>query len=109
MGRWTSFSLHPKDSGVFTFDDTLVFNDCMEWASIPRWGGYRLGWHGQKIHFPFLVKCAISGYQKGLVDCKDHQRLSVLETDTQLTFHRTYKTFFELMEQVMLGVICCKE
>jgi hypothetical protein len=48
------FSLHPKDSGVLTFDGTLVLNDCMEWANIPRWGDYRLGWHGQKIPFPFL-------------------------------------------------------
>jgi hypothetical protein len=33
-------SLHPKDSGVLvTFDDTLVFNDCiMEWVNIPsKW------------------------------------------------------------------------
>jgi hypothetical protein len=35
-----------------TFDDTLVFNDCMEWVNIPRWGGFSPGWHGQKIPFP---------------------------------------------------------
>lgn len=31
---------HPKDSGVlFTFDDTLVFNDCITgWVNIPRMG-----------------------------------------------------------------------
>ena len=36
-------SLHPTDSGVLvTFDDTLVFNECiMEWVNIPSngiWG-----------------------------------------------------------------------
>ena len=57
----------PKIQAYFYISWTLVFNDCMEWANIPRWDGYRLGWHCQKIHFPFLVmvKCAISGYQKG--------------------------------------------
>ena len=97
----------PKIQAYFTFDGTLVFNDCMEWVNIPRWGGYRLGWHGQKIHFPFLVKCAISGYQKGLVDCKDHQRLSVLETDTQLTFHWYIPNFFAIRD-LKLYVICLR-
>ena len=45
----------PKIQAYFYISWTLVFNDCMEWANIPRWGGYRLGWFGQKIHFPFLV------------------------------------------------------
>jgi len=47
------FLCTPKDSGVLTFAGTLVFNDCMEWANILRRGGDRLGWHGQKIPFPF--------------------------------------------------------
>ena len=43
LGGWASSSfssLHPKDSGVLvTFDDTLVFNDCiMEWVNIPSNG-----------------------------------------------------------------------
>lgn len=51
---WLDFLfLHLTDSGVLTFDDTLVFNDCMEWVNIPRWGGYRLGWDGQKDSFSF--------------------------------------------------------
>lgn len=29
-----------------------MFNDCMEWANVPRWDGNRLGEHGQKISFP---------------------------------------------------------
>jgi hypothetical protein len=99
MGGWTSvFSTSQRFRRTFTFDDTLVFNDCMEWVNIPRWDGYRLGWHGQKIQFPFLVKCAIGGYQKGLVDCKDHQRLFELETDTQLTFHSYIQRLFAIRE-----------
>lgn len=53
----------------------------MEWVHIPPWDGYRLGWHGQKIPFSLCQLC-LGGYQKGLADSRDHQRFSVLETDT---------------------------
>jgi len=56
----------------------------MEWVNIPRWGGYRLGWHGQKIPFLSWANCAISGYQMGLIDSRGHQRFSIVETDTQI-------------------------
>ncbi len=47
-----------------------------------RW--LSLGWRGQKIPFFSWVNCAISGYQKGLVDCRGHPRFSIVETDTQI-------------------------
>jgi hypothetical protein len=66
LGGWASSSfssLHPKDSGVLvTFDDTLVFNDCiMEWVNIPStgiWGGIkcnRLGKWGTVKRFLFFA------------------------------------------------------
>jgi hypothetical protein len=52
----------------------------MGWA-YSAMGRYRLGWFGEKIHFPFLVKYAMSGLQKGLVDYEEHQRLSIPEIE----------------------------
>jgi hypothetical protein len=85
MGGWTSFFFYiPKIQAYFTFDGTLVFNDCMEWVNIPRWGVY-LGWHGQKICFPLLVNCANSGYQKGF-GWQRSSKISILELRFKLTF-----------------------
>jgi hypothetical protein len=58
---------------------------------LPRWDGYRLGWHGQKIRFSFLVNCAMSGYQKGLAGWLNAgaeiiRDFPYLETDAQFTF-----------------------
>ena len=51
MGGWTLFSTSQRFRRI-KFAGTLVFNDCMEWANVPRWDGNRLGEHGQKISFP---------------------------------------------------------
>ena len=32
---------------------------------IPRWGDYRLGWHGQKIYFPFSQLGPWAAFKKG--------------------------------------------
>jgi len=56
-GGWTSFfSLHPQDSGVLTSDGMLVFNDCMEWANIPRWDGDLPGLARLKDSFSFTYQ-----------------------------------------------------
>lgn len=56
MDGWLDFLFLyiPKIQAYFTFDGTLVFNDCMEWVNFALGGGGRdrLVWHGQKIPFP---------------------------------------------------------
>jgi hypothetical protein len=85
MGGWTSFLYIPKIQAYSTFEMArLCSMIAWKWDNIPRWGGYRLGWHGQKIPFLSSANCAISGYLKGLVDSRGHQRFSIVETDTQI-------------------------
>jgi hypothetical protein len=71
------FSTSQRFRRTSTFDDTLVFNECiMEWVNIPRTGlggSKSIAWagRGQKIPFPLFcvcgqLNCAISGYQKWL-------------------------------------------
>jgi len=100
MGGWTSFLLHPKDSGVLLhLKDTLVFNDCMEWANSAL-GWLSPGLARSKDSFSFWWTCAISGYQKGLgLLCRDQQRLSILETDTQFT-RNSYILDFSLCDRM---------
>jgi len=44
----------PKIQAYFTFDGTLVFNDCMETVNTPRWdGGLSLGLARSKDSFSF--------------------------------------------------------
>jgi hypothetical protein len=83
-------SAPPKNSRrTLTSDGTLImFNEMHgNGASLATRQAMALGWHDQKIHFPFPVNCATSGYQKGLAECwcRDHQRLSILETGAQST------------------------
>jgi hypothetical protein len=52
-GRLDFLSLHPKDSGVLLHLMTRLCSMIAWNGLIPRWGGYRLGRHGQKIYFPF--------------------------------------------------------
>jgi hypothetical protein len=55
-GGASSFFLYiPKIQAYFTFDGTLVFNDCMERVNIPRWDGvYNVG-AGTVKRFLFLL------------------------------------------------------
>jgi hypothetical protein len=52
MGGWSSSLLHLKDSGVLKFDDTLVLNDCMEWAIFRD--GMAIAWACMVKRFLFL-------------------------------------------------------
>ncbi len=86
MDRWLDFLFLyiPKIQAHSTFDGTLVFNDCMEWVNIPRWGVYRLGWAWSKDSFSFtLANCANSGYQKGF-GWQRSSKISILGTEIQI-------------------------
>lgn len=45
-----------------------MFNDCMEMGWFCDGDGCGLGWHDQKIHFPFRSIVPTCGYQKGRTD-----------------------------------------
>lgn len=94
MGGWTSFfSTSQRFRRTSTFDGTLVFNDCMEWVNIPRWGVYRLGGHGQKIRFPFILvtaqMCPIVAIKRGLAG-RDQQRFPYSGLRLKLTFPSSF-------------------
>jgi len=72
MGGWTSFLTSQRFRRTLHLNGTLVFNDCMEWVNSAM-GWLSHGQHGQKIHFPFWSNCAISGYQKGMAEYRDHK------------------------------------
>jgi hypothetical protein len=58
---------------------------------VSRPGGYDLGGHDQKIHFPYWSTVPLVAIKKGLAECwcRDPQRHFILETDTQFTPPRT--------------------
>lgn len=91
MDGWLDFLFLyiPKIQAYSAFDGTLVFNDCMEWVNIPRWGVYRLGWRGQKIRFPFTLVttqlCPIVAIKRGLAG-RDQQRFPYSGLRLKLTF-----------------------